>query len=116
MKKLVSFFMAVMLVISLVLIGTLSFAAGAATKAADNSSIAGDVDGDGAITGKDCATVMQYINGYDIDIIVDAADVNDDGKVNSKDYVLMVRYLNGWDVTLTPPENDGGIELPIDKW
>lgn len=65
-----------------------------------NSRTPGDANGDGSINAKDCVVLMQYINGWDINVTVEAADVNDDGKVNNKDYVLLVRYLNGWDVEL----------------
>ncbi len=63
-------------------------------------TIIGDVGGDGEINGKDAAVLMQYINGWNIDVDLTAADVNDDENVNNKDYVLLIRYLNDWDVTL----------------
>ena len=43
---------------------------------------------------------MQSLNGWDVDIIAEAADVNADGKVNNKDYGLLMQKLNGWDVEL----------------
>lgn len=62
--------------------------------------ITGDANGDGSINNKDCALIMQHINGWAVDIYLDATDVNDDGKINNKDYVLIMRYINGWDVVL----------------
>ncbi len=60
----------------------------------------GDASGDGVINAKDCVQLIQFINGWNVDIDTTAADVNADGKVNSKDYVLLMRYINGWDVEL----------------
>ncbi len=53
------------------------------------------------LSGKDAAKILQFINGWNIEIDKDTADVNDDGKINNKDYVLLVRYLNGWDVEIS---------------
>ncbi|MBQ6884940.1 MAG: dockerin type I repeat-containing protein [Clostridia bacterium] len=122
MKRLLSFLTVLVLAISIASVSTFSFIINAqtndkATKTAANSLIAGDVNDDGELNGKDCVAIMRYIKGDNININVDTADVNGDEKLNNKDYVLMVRYLNGWDVTLTPPQDDdGGIDLPIDKW
>ena len=60
----------------------------------------GDTNGDFVINNKDCALLIQYTNGWDVQIDVAAADVNADGKINNKDYVLLMRYINGWDVEL----------------
>ncbi len=68
----------------------------------DQKIIYGDTNGDNGINAKDCVVLIRYINGWDIDIVSDAADVNGDSKINSKDYVLMLRYINDWSVTLGP--------------
>ena len=60
----------------------------------------GDITGDGTLNNQDLAILMQYINGWNVQLDSDAADVNDDGKINNKDYVLIMRYINGWDVVL----------------
>ena len=60
----------------------------------------GDITGDGTLNNQDLAILMQYINGWNVQLDRDAADVNDDGKINNKDYVLIMRYINGWDVVL----------------
>ncbi len=62
--------------------------------------VLGDSSGDGVINGRDAVMLLQYVSGWNVDIMDAAADVNADGKVNNKDYVLLVRYLNGWDVQL----------------
>ena len=63
--------------------------------------VAGDVDGDGVVDARDCAKLMQYINGWSNAVIDEEnADVNADGKISARDYVLLVRYINGWDVVL----------------
>lgn len=60
----------------------------------------GDVNGDGKVNMKDYALFQQYLNGWDVEIIMSAADVNADGKQNMKDLALLQQYLNGWDVIL----------------
>ncbi len=60
----------------------------------------GDSNGDGEINNKDIAAIMQYINGWDVEIDALAADVNCDGKINNKDYALLMQYINGWDVSI----------------
>ena len=60
----------------------------------------GDADGDDVINNKDLAKLMQFINGWDVEIDKEAVDVNVDGVINNKDYALIMRYLNGWEVEL----------------
>lgn len=60
----------------------------------------GDVNNDGKINNKDLGILMQYLNGWDVEIYIEAADVNDDSKVNNKDYGLLMQYCNGWEVEL----------------
>ncbi len=62
----------------------------------------GDVNADNKINGKDCAILMQYINGWNVKIELESSDVNADGKINNKDFVIIVRYINNWDITLGP--------------
>ena len=62
------------------------------------NTIIGDLSGDEKINNKDLGLLMQKLNGWDIEINIDAADVNGDGKINNKDYGLLMQYLNGWDV------------------
>jgi len=60
----------------------------------------GDSNGDGEINNKDIAAIMQYINGWEVEIDALAADVNCDGKINNKDYALLMQYINDWDVSI----------------
>lgn len=60
--------------------------------------IAGDADGNGVLNTKDAALIMQYINGWDVEVHTAEADYNGDGVINTKDYVLIIRYLNGWTI------------------
>lgn len=64
------------------------------------SYVSGDLNNDGKINGRDYGMLMQYLNGWDVTINVDAADVNSDGKINGRDYGMLMQYLNGWDVEL----------------
>ncbi len=60
----------------------------------------GDVNGDGKINGRDYAIVLQYINGWDVEMNALSADVNSDGKINGRDYAIILQYINGWDVKI----------------
>lgn len=60
----------------------------------------GDVNCDGEVNNKDLALLMQYLNDWDVEILLTAADVNADEDVNNKDYALLMQYLNDWDVEL----------------
>lgn len=60
----------------------------------------GDVNGDGSVDNKDYALLMQYLNGWDVELDLGVADVNGDGSVDNKDYALLMQFLNGWDVEL----------------
>ncbi len=62
--------------------------------------VKGDVNGDGAISGRDYSLLIQFINGMNVAIIEWSADVNNDEKINGRDYAILMQYLNGWDVKL----------------
>ncbi len=66
-----------------------------------NGSESGDVNGDGSIDNRDYALLMQYLNGWDVEIDQTVADVNADKSVDNRDYALLMQYLNGWDIELT---------------
>ena len=63
-------------------------------------STPGDVTDDGKINVRDLGLLQQYLNGWEVEMNLDAADVNPDGKINVRDLGLLQQYLNGWDVTL----------------
>ena len=62
----------------------------------------GDVNADYEINNKDLALLIQYINGWNVNIESKYSDVNTDGKINNKDFALIMRYINKWNVTLGP--------------
>ena len=62
--------------------------------------IPGDATGDGKVNVRDLGRMQQYLNGWDVEMDIDAADVTGDGKVNVRDLGRLQQYLNGWDVTL----------------
>ena len=68
----------------------------------------GDVNDDGSINNRDYALLMQYINGWNVEIVLDNATVNGDNAINNKDCALLMQYLNGWSVELkgAPTESD----------
>ena len=60
----------------------------------------GDVNGDGKINVRDLGLLQQKLNGWDVDVSMEAADVTGDGKVNVRDLGKLQQYLNGWDVEI----------------
>lgn len=64
------------------------------------AGLPGDANKDGKVNVRDLGAMQQYINGWDVDIDMDAADVTGDGKVNVRDLGLLQQYINGWDVEL----------------
>jgi len=70
------------------------------TSLVEKEDVNGDVNFDGQLNGKDAVAIMQYINGWDVEISAELSDVYSDDIINIKDYVTLVRYLNNWDITL----------------
>lgn len=58
----------------------------------------GDINDDGKLNNKDATRLMQYLSGWNVDVIPEALDVNGDGKLNNKDVTRLLKYLSGWDV------------------
>ena len=65
-----------------------------------NEEIHGDVNNDHRIDNKDLGLLMQYINGWTVEICIDHTDMNGDEKINNKDYALLMQFINGWNVEL----------------
>lgn len=57
----------------------------------------GDLNGDGAVNGKDSMLLLQYLAGWDVSFDSENADINGDGTVNGKDSMLLLQYLAGWE-------------------
>ena len=68
--------------------------------AAGGARVAGDVNGDGKVNGKDSMTLIQYLAKWPVTINVENADVTGDDKVNGKDSMTLIQYLAKWPVTL----------------
>ena len=81
---------------------------GAITVVEKNTVTPGDVNDDGSINNRDYALLMQYINGWNVEIVLANATVNGDNSINNKDCALLMQYLNGWSVELkgAPTESD----------
>ena len=62
--------------------------------------VPGDANMDGKVNVRDLGCLQQYLNGWGVEIHLDASDVNGDGKVNVRDLGRIQQHLNGWDVTL----------------
>jgi len=60
----------------------------------------GDVNNDGKVNIRDLGALQQYLNGWDVDINLDAANVTGDANINIRDLGLLQQYVNGWPVEL----------------
>jgi hypothetical protein len=62
--------------------------------------VRGDADGDGEVSTRDLAEMIQDLNGWEVEVVPELLDVDADGKTTNRDYVLISRYYNDWDVEL----------------
>jgi len=62
--------------------------------------VAGDMNGDEQINGKDVTRLLRHLNGEGIEIDLRAIDTNGDGKCNGKDTTRLLRVLNGENLAL----------------
>ena len=60
----------------------------------------GDADGNGEITIRDAAIILQYIAGWDVEVDENAADADGNGEITIRDAALILQYIAGWDVEL----------------
>ncbi len=60
----------------------------------------GDINGDGVVSNRDAARLMQYLAGWDVEYLEQALDVTGDGIVNNRDAARIMQYLAGWNVIL----------------
>ncbi|HCI68216.1 MAG TPA: hypothetical protein DER17_04200 [Oscillibacter sp.] len=64
---------------------------------AQQTTLAGDVNGDGEVNSDDAVCILRYLAGYDVGVKIENGDVNGDGTVNSDDAVRILRNLAGLD-------------------
>lgn len=62
--------------------------------------IPGDVNGDERVNNRDAARLMQYLAGWDVEVVDLALDINGDGKINNRDAARLMQSLAGWDVEI----------------
>ncbi len=108
MKKVLSFVMAVLSVMTMFVFAASASETGDIEIDADiildnngNRVLYGDIKTDGEINGKDAVLLSQYLAGWASanldDASLKAADVYHDKVVDGKDAVLLAQYLAGWD-------------------
>ena len=61
----------------------------------DDSTLPGDVNGDGEVNVGDLVSVSNFMAGEGGDITLEAADVNGDGEVNVGDMVVISNIMSG---------------------
>ncbi len=54
----------------------------------------GDANGDGKVNNRDLGLLQQYLNDWNVEVILEAADLNGDGKVNNRDLGMLQQQLN----------------------
>lgn len=64
---------------------------------AQQTTLVGDVNGDGEVNSDDAVCILRYLAGYDVDVKIENGDVNGDDTVNSDDAVCILRNLAGLD-------------------
>ena len=64
------------------------------------ANVRGDADGDGQVSTRDLAEMIQDLNGWDVQVVPELLDVDADGKTTNRDYVMINRHYNGWDIEL----------------
>ena len=62
-----------------------------------NKVMLGDVDNSGEITLDDVVMLAQYVAGWQVDIVLDAANING-GEITLDDVVLLAQHVAGWDI------------------
>ena len=97
MKKLLSIFLAALMLTCSIAMGQISVGA---------ETLKGDANSDGVVNTKDVLLLRKYYVGYDVTINLTAADYNSDSKVNAKDILFVRKYL---------ADNTGtGVDIPSD--
>ena len=75
------------------------------------NAIAGDANGDGDVTPRDATRILQYYNGWSVEINTAAADANGDDDITPRDATRVLQYYNGWDVKIGKAQNTSKGEL-----
>lgn len=60
--------------------------------------VAGDVDGDGKVDGRDTGLLLQYLAEWDVTVNKAAADLNGDNVIDGKDTGILLQYLAEWEI------------------
>lgn len=73
---------------------------GGTTQAPPAPVMPGDINDDGKLTNRDATRLLQYLAGWDVEVVEAAMDINGDGKVTNRDATRLLQYLAGWDVAI----------------
>ena len=66
----------------------------------EQTSLPGDVNGDGKVNGTDLIRLRRYLAGESVEIVAENTDVNGDGTINGMDLIRLRKYLAGEAVDL----------------
>ena len=95
MKKFISAFLSLMIVLS-----SISCMGTFIASAINAAPVAGDINGDGNVNSKDLTRFMKYLAGEDVEVAAATVDPNGDGATNNKDLTRLMRYIAGDDVVI----------------
>ena len=62
--------------------------------------LAGDINGDGKVNGKDLTRLAKYFTDKSTAVVKAAIDANGDGMCNASDLNVLMRYIAGAEITI----------------
>ena len=101
-KKITSILVCALMVLSCLNITVFTELGALIASATNVTTMAGDINGDGAVNNKDLTRLLKYIAGEDVSVISQTLDTNGDGIVNNKDLTRLLKYIAGENVELAP--------------
>ena len=64
------------------------------------AAVPGDINGDGKRNNRDVTRLLQYLAGWEVQVVEARLDINGDGKLTNRDVTRLLQYLAGWNVEI----------------